>query len=90
MFLTVLAAGLVGALVCRRWPAMALVFLPLIVWGGVQVMIEANHLHASEEISARAGVNLRHIVLFYLTIALSAVLVVVGTLLGSRRRKVTS
>ena len=68
---------------------MALVFLPLIVWGGVQVMIEANHLHASEEISARAGVNLRHIVLFYLTIALSAVLVV-GTLLGSRRRKVTS
>jgi len=89
MFLTVLAAGLVGALVCRKWPAMALVFLPLIVWGGVQVMIEVNHLHASEEISARVGVNLRHIVLFYLTIALSAVLVV-GTLLGSRRRKVTS
>ena len=66
---------------------MAVIFLPLIALGGVRLMLELNHLYAREEVSARAGMNLRYIVLFYLTIAFSAVFVVVGTLLGSRRRK---
>jgi hypothetical protein len=50
-------------------------------------MTELNHLYANETINAEAGVNLRHIVLFYLAIAISAVLVVVGAFQGSRRRK---
>jgi hypothetical protein len=66
---------------------MAVLFLPLIAWGGVRQMIELNHLYADEELKVKAGMNLRYIVVFYLTIAFSAVLVVVGTLLGSRRRK---
>lgn len=90
MFLGLLGVGLIGAFVCRRWPIMALVFIPLIAWGGARQMIKLNHLYADAAISAKAGTNLRYIVLFYLTLALSAVLVVVGTLLGSRRRKVIS
>ena len=87
MFLGLLAVGLIGAFVCRRWPVMAVLFLPLIAWGGVRQMIELNHLYADEELKVKAGMILRYIVVFYLTIAFSAVLVVVGTLLGSRRRK---
>ena len=90
MFLGLLGVGLIGAFVCRRRPIMAALFLPLIAWGGARQIIGLNHLYADEEISARAGTNLRYIALFYLTIAISAVLVLVGTLLGWRRRKLVT
>jgi hypothetical protein len=86
-FLGLLGVGLVGMFVCRRWPIVAVLFLPLIAWGGLRQMTELNHLYANETINAEAGVNLRHIVVFYLAFAISAVLVVVGAFQGSRRRK---
>ena len=87
MFLGLLGAGLIGMFVCRKWPIMALVILPLIAWAGVSQMMRLNHLYANEAINARAGMNLRNIVIFYLVIAISAVLVLIGTLQGRRRRK---
>jgi hypothetical protein len=90
LFLGLLGVGLIGMFVCRRWPIMATVILPLIVWGGARQMIELRHLYVDEEIRAQAGTNLRYMVLFYLVIAISAVFVVVGTLQGWRRRKLTS
>jgi hypothetical protein len=77
-FLGLLGVGLVGMFVCRRWRIVAVLFLPLIAWGGLRQMTELNHLYANETINAEAGVNLRHIVVFYLAFAISAVLVVVG------------
>jgi hypothetical protein len=66
---------------------MAVLFLPLIAWGGSTQMTELNRFYANEEINAKAGMNLRYIVLFYLAIATSAVLVVIGVLQGWRRRR---
>ena len=66
---------------------MAVLFLPLIAWGGLRQMTELNHHYTNETINAEAGVNVRHIVLFYLAIAISAVLVAVGAFQGSRHRK---
>jgi len=90
LFLGLLAVGLIGMFVCRRWPIMAVVILPLIAWGGARQMIELRHLYVDEEIRAQAGTNLRYMVLFYLVIAISAVFVVVGTFQGWRRRKLTA
>ena len=90
VFLGLLGVGVIGLFVCRKWPIMAVVILPLIVWGGARQMIELNHLYADEAIRAKAGMNLRYIVLFYLAIAVSTVLVVVGALQGWRRRKLVS
>jgi hypothetical protein len=50
-----------------------------------ELLSEFTEHKPHEELSAKAGMNLRYIVLFYLTIAFSVVIVVVGTLLGSRR-----
>src|SRR5258705_8205303 len=47
--------------------------------GGARQMIELKHLYVDEAIRARAGTNLRYMVLFYLVIAISAVFVVIGT-----------
>jgi hypothetical protein len=66
---------------------MAVLILPLIAWGGVRQITALNHVYANEETTAKAGMNLRYIVIFYLVIATSAALVVVGTLRGWRRRK---
>jgi len=90
LFLGLLGFGLIGMFVCRRWPIMAVVILPLIAWGGARQMIELKHLYVDEAIRARAGTNLRYVVLFYLVIAISAVFVVIGTLQGFRRRKLAS
>ena len=90
LFLGLLAVGLIGMFVCRRWPIMAVVILPLIAWGGARQMIELRHLYVDEEIRAQAGTNLRYMVLFYLVIAISAVFVVIGTFQGWRRRKLTA
>jgi len=90
LFLGLLAVGLIGMFVCRRWPIMAVVILPLIAWGGARQMIELRHLYVDEEVRAQAGTNLRYMVLFYLVIAISAVFVVIGTFQGWRRRKLTA
>jgi len=90
LFLGLLGVGLIGMFVCRRWPIMAVVILPLIAWGGARQMIELRHLYVDEEVRAQAGTNLRYMVLFYLVIAISAVFVVIGTFQGWRRRKLTA
>jgi hypothetical protein len=90
LFLGLLGVGLIGMFVCRRWPIMAVVILPLIAWGGARQMIELRHTYVDEEIRAQAGTNLRYMVLFYLVIAISAVFVVIGTFQGWRRRKLTA
>lgn len=75
MFLGLVGVGLIGIFVCRRRPIMAALILPLIAWDGVRQM------------TAKAGMNLRCIILFYIVIATSAVFVVVGGLQGWRHRK---
>jgi len=90
LFLGLLGVGLIGMFVCRRWPIMAVVILPLIAWGGARQMIELRHLYVDEEVRAQVGTNLRYMVLFYLVIAISAVFVVIGTFQGWRRRKLTA
>ena len=90
LFLGLLGVGLIGMFVCRRWPIMAVVILPLIAWAGARQMIELRHLYVDEEVRAQAGTNLRYMVLFYLVIAISAVFVVIGTFQGWRRRKLTA
>ena len=78
MFLGLVGVGLIGMFVCRRRPIMAALILPLIAWGGVRQM------------TAKAGMNLRYIILFYLVIATtSAAFVVVGALQGWRQRKLS-
>jgi len=73
--------------VCRKWPIMGVLILPLIAWGGMTLMTELNHLHEIEVITAKAGMNLRYIILFYLVTATSTVFVVIGVLQGWRHRK---
>lgn len=87
MFLGLLGVGLIGMFVCRKWPIMGVLILPLIAWGGMTLMTELNHLHEIEVITAKAGMNLRYIILFYLVTATSTVFVVIGVLQGWRHRK---
>ena len=89
MFLGLLAVGLIGMFVCRKWPLIAVLILPLMAWSGASLMTELNRLHADEVITARPGTILRYIVLFYLVIATSAVFVIVGALQGWRQRKLS-
>jgi hypothetical protein len=87
LFLGLLAVGLIGMFICRRWPLAAVLILPLMAWGGANLMTELNHLYADEAITAKPGTNLRYIVLFYVVIASGAVFVIVGALQGWRQRK---
>jgi hypothetical protein len=87
MFFGLLGVGVIGMFVCRRWPSMAVLILPLLAWGGVSQIVRLNHVYANEAINAKPGMNLRYIVIFYLVIATSALLVLIGALQGRRRRK---
>jgi len=86
VLLGILTAGFIGMIVCRRRPVMAGVILPLIAWGGMRRMAELHHLYRGEMIRAQAGITLGYIFLLYFTMAVSAVLLLIGALQGWRRR----
>jgi hypothetical protein len=80
-----LGCGLVGMLLCRKWPLMAIVILPLILIGGINQVLELNDPYVGEAIRREAGI--RYVVLSYLAVGSSVILLVVGTLQGWARRK---
>ena len=80
-----LGCGLVGMLLCRKWPMMAIVILPLILFAGIGQVVELNAPDVGEAIRREAGT--RYVVLSYLAVSGSVILLVVGTLQGWVRRK---
>jgi hypothetical protein len=80
-----LGLGLVGMLLCRKWPLTAIFFLPLVVFCGVRQILELNEPYVGGPIRQEAG--LRYVVLSYLAFASSLILLVVGTVQGWARWK---
>lgn len=80
-----LGLGLVGMVLCRKWPILAVLILPLIIVGGTGQVMELNDPYVGEAIRQEAG--LRYAVLSYLAIGSSFILVIIGTLRGWAHRK---
>ena len=80
-----LGVGLIGMLLCRKWPLAAILFLSLVVFCGTGQMLEVNDPYVGEAIRGEAGT--RYIVLSYFAFGSSVILIVVGTLHGWRVRK---
>jgi hypothetical protein len=80
-----LGLGLIGMLLCRKWPLIAILFLPLAVFCGIGQMLELNDPYVGEAIRREAG--FRYVALSYLAFGSSVILLVVGTLQGWARRK---
>ena len=80
-----LGLGLIGMLLCRKWPLISILFLPLVVFYGIGQMLELNDPYVGEAIRREAG--LRYVALSYLAFGSSVILLVVGTLQGWARRK---
>ena len=79
-----LGVGLVGMFVCKRRPIAAVVFLPLMILGGLRQVLELNAPYVGEAIRAEAG--LRYVVLSYLSIGIGFILLAQGILRGWARR----
>jgi len=80
-----LGVGLIGMLLCRKWPVFAILFLPLVVFYGIGQMLELNDAYVGEAIRREAGAQ--HVALSYLAFGSSVILLVVGTFQGWARRK---
>ncbi len=80
-----LGLGLVGMLLCRKWPMTALVILPLIILLGIAHAEELNDPFVGEAIRREAGV--RYVVLSYLAITGSLGLLALGTIQGWARHR---
>jgi hypothetical protein len=80
-----LGLGLVGMLLCRKWPLIATFFLPLVVFCGMRQVLELNDPYVGGPIRQEAG--LRYVVLSYLAFGGGLILLVVGTVQGWARRK---
>ena len=85
MLVGFLGLGLVGMLLCRKWPLIAIFFLPLVVFCGMRQVLELNDPYVGGPIRQEAG--LRYVVLSYLAFGGGLILLVVGTVQGWARRK---
>jgi hypothetical protein len=78
-------AGVIGMLLCRKWPLVAILFVPVVVFYGIGQMLELNDPYVGEAIRCEAGA--RYVALSYLAFGSSVILLVVGTFQGWARRK---
>ncbi len=78
-------AGVIGMLLCRKWPLVAILFLPPVLFYGIGQLLELNDPYVGGAIRQEAGA--RYVVLSYLAFGSSVILLVVGTLQGWARRK---
>lgn len=77
--------GVAGLLLCRRWPGMAVLFVALVILGGIGHVIELNDPYVGPAIKHEAGLS--YIILSYSSISLGVVLPLIGAWLGRRARK---
>jgi len=80
-----LGLGLVGMLLCRKWPLIAIFILPIVVSCGVRKVLELNDPYVGGAIRQQAG--LRYVILSYLAFGSGLILLVVGTVQGWAHRK---
>ena len=80
-----LGMGVIGMLLCRRWPMTVLVILPLIILAVIANVRELTDPYVGEAIRREGGA--RYVVLSYLASCGSVILLVVGTFQGWARRR---
>ena len=81
-----LGVGVIGMLLCRKWPLLAILFLPLVVFFGIGQVLELKDPYVGEAIRREAGT--RYLFLSYFAVGSSLILLVVGILQGWARRNI--
>ena len=79
--------GVIGFLVCRKWPLAAVLFLPLLGYGGLRQGLELSDPYVGPAMRAEAGVS--YVILSWIVVATSFVLLGAGVVQGWKRRKLS-
>lgn len=77
--------GIAGLLLCRAWPRMAVLFVALVILGGIGQVIELNDPYVGPAIKHEAGLS--YVILSYSSISAGVVLPLIGAWLGRKARK---
>jgi len=85
VLLAFLGAGLVGMLVCRKWPLMAVLVLAWIVYGGMRQLLELNDPYVGPAMRNEAGLS--YVILSYVSIGAGILLPLIGVWRGRALRK---
>jgi len=77
--------GLAGMLVCRKKPSLAVLFLTLVLWGGIRQLMELNDPYVGPAMRNEAGTA--YVVLSYISIGVGILLPLIGAWHGHVSRK---
>ena len=80
-----LGVGVIGFLVCRKWPLAAALFFPLLSYGGLRQGLELADPYVGPAMRAEAGVS--YVILSWIVFTASFVMLAVGTVQGWKRLK---
>jgi hypothetical protein len=80
-----LGVGLVGMLVCRKWPPVAVLVLAWIIYGGMPQVLELNDDYVGPAMRNEAG--LWYVILSYVSIGAGILLPLIGAWQGRSQRK---
>jgi hypothetical protein len=85
VFLGFLGVGLVGMVVCRKWPLMAVLVLAWMIYGGIRQVSELNDPYVGPAMRNEAG--LWYVILSYVSIGAGILLPLIGARHGRALRK---
>jgi hypothetical protein len=80
-----LGVGLVGMVVCRKWPLMAVLVLAWIIYGGTRQVLELNDPYVGPAVRNEAGIW--YVILSYFSIGAGILLPPIGAWHGHAQRK---